>query len=336
MDPWKCALGFMDSQILLTAEELGVFNALDDGAGTADEVAEATGLPPDSADRLLIALCALDIVKKDADARYVNGEEAAAKLVEGEPGYIGDMFRHVREDLYPLWRHFREALVDGAAQWDRAFANDGGTPRNEAIHEDPDTLRSFHEGMQAVSYPAAAEFAASAPELEEIEHIVDIGGAGGAFLIALAEAQPDLRGTVLDLAQVEPIAEEFFRRHGVDDRLTFRTADFFHDPIPAGADAYSLGFVLHDWDTDAGSLLLRKVADAARPGSLLIIGEYFLNDEKTGPLFVARSNLNMLIAARGRERSASEYADWIREFGFERERIRLTSHGKNFLIARRR
>ncbi len=29
MDTWECALGFMDSQVLLTADELGIFTMLD-------------------------------------------------------------------------------------------------------------------------------------------------------------------------------------------------------------------------------------------------------------------------------------------------------------------
>jgi hypothetical protein len=42
-----------------------------------------------------------------------------------------------------------------------------------------------------------------------------------------------------------------------------------------------------------------------------------------------------LVAARGRERTAREYADWIAEFGFDLQRIYPTSWGKHFLIARR-
>lgn len=338
MDLWECALGFMDSQVLMTAEKLGVFNALADGADSPGGVARATGMPEDSVGRLLVALCALGIVEKTEDGRYVNGPEADDKLVEGRPGYVGSMFKHVREDLYPLWAHFEDALREGEAQWERAFGDgeDGdGTPRNEEVFEKPESLRAFMDGMHAITYPAAEEFASDAAELDEIETIVDLGGASGAFLIALARRAPHLRGTVFDLPQVQPIAEDFFRRYEVDDRLDFHAGDFFSEPLPE-ADAYSLGFVLHDWETEQGTRLLEKVSGAVRPGGILIIGEYLLDDDKTGPLFVARSDLNMLVAARGRERSAQEYGEWIEPFGFEIERVRLTSNGKNFMVARQR
>lgn len=103
IDLWNCALGFMDAQILLTAEEIGIFDCLDGGPRSAAEVGAATGLPAASAARLLTALCALGIVEKQPDGRFDNGPEAAEQLVTGKPGYIGAMFRHVREDLFPVW-----------------------------------------------------------------------------------------------------------------------------------------------------------------------------------------------------------------------------------------
>lgn len=333
VDVWEIALGFMDAQILLTAEEIGVFECLAGGPRTAGEVAAATGLPADSARRLLTALCALKLVERRSDGRYENRPEADEQLVRGRPGYIGGMFHHLKHALYPVWGHLREALVEGRAQWSRAFA--GPVAPNEALYEDPHALRAFMDGMHVLGYRAAAAFAAKAPELERVESLVDVGGASGAFVIALAERFPRLRGAVLDLPPVRSIAEDHFRRHGLSERLRFHAADFWNDPIPAGADAYGLGFVLHDWDDGGGSFLLDKLSKAARPGALLIVGEYLLDEDRTGPRFVARQDLNMLVAARGRERTAGEYRAWLARFGFEVERVCHAWHGKHFLVARR-
>ncbi|HEV2148091.1 MAG TPA: methyltransferase [Longimicrobiaceae bacterium] len=333
VDIWECALGFMDSQALLTAEELGVFDVLDAGPRTAGEVAEGTGLPQESAERLLVALCALRLVRKAPDGRYVNGPEASEKLVRGKPGYAGAMFHHVRDVLYPAWNYCKEALQEGRAQWELAFP--GGPPPTEDQYSNPPALRAFMEGMHTITYAPAAEFASRAEELREVRSVVDVGGASGAFLIALAEQFPELRGVVFDLPQVQPIAEDFIRRAGFSDRLRFQSGDFWNDPLPEGADAYSMGFILHDWDREGGSKLLRKISEAAPEGALLILGEYLLNDDKTGPLQVARQSMNMLVTAQGMERSAPEYGEWIREFGFELEKIHLTSSAKNFMVARK-
>lgn len=339
MNVWDCALGFMHAQMLLTAEKVGVFDRLNGGPCTAEEVAAASDLPLDSTRRLLTGLCALDLVERDSDGRYRNSPEASEQLVTGKPGYIGDFFHHVRNVLYPAWGDLEEALRNNTDP-----SPDGSEPLldpeeeevpSEEVFSDEESLRSFMDGMHTLTYGAGRTLAANAPELQDVEHVVDVGGASGAFLIALAESLPDLHGTVLDLPQVRPIAEEYISNHDLEDRLSFEGADFFNDPLPEGADAYSLGHILHDWDEAAGSHLLEKIANSIQPGGLLIIGESLFNEDRTGPLHVARNDLNMLVVARGRERTAQEYEDWIGEFGFELERIEPTEE-KDFLIARHR
>jgi hypothetical protein len=334
VDIWECVLGFMDAQMMLTAEEIGVFKVLDDGPRTAAEVAEEADLPEDSAGRLLNALAALGAIEKRTDGRFVNSPEASAQLVPGKPGYIGAMFHHVREDLYPMWHYFKEALQERQSQWQRAHGAESAA--NENLYNDPAALQKFMEGMHNITFRVAQEFAAGAPELDEIGSVVDIGGASGAFLIALARARPSLSGAVFDLPEVEPITRDFFRRYGVTDRLDFVPGNFWEDPLPPNRDAYALGFILHDWSTEQGTAILRKIADAARPGAFLIISEYLLEADKTGPKWVVRSDLNMLVAARGRERSAAEYQQWVSEAGFHLERVHETTLGKHFLIFRKK
>jgi len=62
----------MNSQALLTAESFGSFNVLAKGQRTSEEIASATGVPHDSAERLLGMLAALDIVEKLPDSRFIT------------------------------------------------------------------------------------------------------------------------------------------------------------------------------------------------------------------------------------------------------------------------
>lgn len=330
-DLWELALGFMDSQALLTAVDLGVFDALEPEGRSAAGVARAVGLPEDGAHRLLTLLCSLGVVERRPDGRFVNTEEASEKLIPGRPGYVGGVFRHLREDLYPSWGRLDEALRE--ARGDHEGAPQREVP-SEGLFSDPQALRGFMEGMHAITRPAARELAERADELEGLRSLVDVGGASGALVLEMARRHPGLQAIVFDLPPVRPIAEERFRSSGLGDRLHFQPGDFWRDPLPAGADAYALGFVLHDWDRTGGSILLGKIAEAARTGTWLIVGEYLLDDDRTGPRFVARQDLNMLLAARGRERTASEYREWLGEHGFAVERIVPTRHGKNYMLAR--
>ncbi len=329
MEAWECALSFMDSQVLLTAEELGIFSVLDRLPQTATRLASSVELPEDSTQRMLNMLCALGFTERRPDGAYANTREAECKLVRGKPGYIGDLFVHVREELYPLWGHFKESLRANRSLRDELL------PRTtEEWSREPDKVEAFMKGMHTITYQTSAEFASMAPEMSDISRIIDVGGAAGSFLIALAERFPRLRGTVLDLDYVQPVAEKHFREFGLEDRLSFHAADFFSQPIPPGADAYALGFILHDWNTEQGDHLLGSIARAASPGAILIIGEYMLDENKTGPKHVVRADLNMMVAARGRERSAREYADWIKRHGFELQSIKTTiEYGRSYLLA---
>ena len=335
MDVWETALGFMDAQVLLTAEELRVFDALDDAPCTASEVGAHIGLAPEMAARLLTALCAIGAVRRQADGRFVNAGEVAAQLVRGRPGYVGGLFHHVRDELYPLWAHLREALTEGRDQWHRAFPERAET-RSGSMYDDPAALRTFMDGMHGLAYAAGRELAAHPDVVPDDGWLVDVGGAAASFALELAEARPRLRATVADLAPVQPLAEERICQHGLADRVGFAPCNFWEDPIPDGADAYVLGFILHDWDTDGGSRLLARLADAAPSGATLLVGEYLLDDDRTGPRFVARQDLNMLVAARGQERSLAEYTRWLGDFGFDVGAVVPTRMGKHFLVARRR
>jgi hypothetical protein len=77
MDLWECALGFMDAQVLLTAEECGVFESTASGPRHTAEIAVDMGLPEGLTERLLAAF-APDIVQRIPDGRVANGPMATA------------------------------------------------------------------------------------------------------------------------------------------------------------------------------------------------------------------------------------------------------------------
>jgi hypothetical protein len=45
--------------------------------------------------------------------------------------------------------------------------------------------------------------------------------------------------------------------------------------------------------------------------------------------------MNMLVSARGRERSESEYREWIARHGFALQHTYPSSYGKHYMIAQR-
>jgi hypothetical protein len=90
--------------------------------------------------------------------------------------------------------------------------------------------------------------------------------------------------------------------------------DFF-ESVPEGGDAYLLKAVLHDWADDESVAVLRSVRRAVpQHGSVLIVEQ--LLDAGPDPVRTAFSDLNMLVAPGGRERTTDEYGALLSTAGF--------------------
>lgn len=105
---------------------------------------------------------------------------------------------------------------------------------------------------------------------DRVGTIVDVGGAIGGFLSELLQRHPGLHGTLLDLPESVARAGDVLDRAGVSDRVKTVGQSFF-DPLPAGADLYLLRRVLIDWPDEDKVRILRRCADAARPGGRVVV-----------------------------------------------------------------
>ena len=81
--------GFGRSAALMSAVELGIFTAIDDGTNTTETVAAAVDIHPVNAERLLIMLTAMELVYRLDDGTYANADDVDRFLVEGKKSYAG-------------------------------------------------------------------------------------------------------------------------------------------------------------------------------------------------------------------------------------------------------
>jgi hypothetical protein len=139
-----------------------------------------------------------------------------------------------------------------------------------------------------------------------VQHVADIGGGTGTLIAEVLRRNPRLRGTLADLPETAARARQYLAGHGLDGRCEIVGQSFF-DPLPAGADAYLLSRVIHDWDDAAASAILRRCAEAAgRTGRVLVIESH--GTPGSDPAAFAEMNLRMLVLAGGRERTIDDYS----------------------------
>lgn len=158
------------------------------------------------------------------------------------------------------------------------------------------------------------------------------GGASGAFFAAVLPKNPAVRGTIFDLPPVEEPARDCMKRFGLAERVDFVGGDFFKDELPADADMVVLGYILHDWDTDRGTELLKKVYASLKPGGAVFLAEGLFNEEKTAPAAVGFMDLNMMVATTGSERTGGEYEQWLQKVGFTRTSHARCQGPKSFVV----
>jgi hypothetical protein len=155
--------------------------------------------------------------------------------------------------------------------------------------------------------------------------IADIGGGIGTQLVDILEAHPGCRGVLFD--QPEVVAGSIPHPH------VKRVAGNFFEHIPVDADAYLLRNIIHDW-SDADSLsILRTLHKATKPSARVMLIEWLIPDTPEFN-FGKWSDVNMMAALGGRERTKAEFERLFEESGFELDEIVATSSTFTITVGR--
>lgn len=252
--------GYLSSQALFSALDLGVFDALAD-PGTAEEIGERVGLAGRPARILLLALEGENLVTRDR-GRYANTPLAEAFLVSSSPLSMRPLGAHQAGHFAKLV-HLTQALRDNLP----VHAGPGYT--GEFQREPTVWARRWAEVMRASSQLMAEDLAGAAP-MDGHRHLVDLGCASGAYAIALARANPDLRITAVDQPAIADVAREFVAEAGLADRIEVRPGNIFTDTF-AGCDVALLSHVIQGFSANRAYELLRHVRDWLPAGGELLI-----------------------------------------------------------------
>lgn len=299
------ASAFYDSQVLFAASDLGVFAALAErGRADAATLAAALRLDPRGARLLLDACVAVGLLAKEGEA-YRNTPESDAFLVPGRPGDLSGAIRYNR-DVYPAWGK----LAD--------LARTGRPVERPETHlgEDADRTRTFVLAMHGRAL-AIGRAAVGHVDLKGRARLLDVGGGPGTYSSLLAQANPGLRCTVLDLPEVVRVADELIRSQGMQDRVRTLAGDYHTTPFPDGNDAVIFFGVLHQESPDSIRDLFRRAFRALAPGGVAYVLDLMTDRTHTQPKFSALFAVNMaLTAEHGWVFSDEELCGWLTEAGF--------------------
>ncbi len=144
----------------------------------------------------------------------------------------------------------------------------------ERMTADPDRARRFTRMLFEIHQGLANQVAASL-DLTGVRRLMDLGGGSGVVAMALVRRWPDLRVTVVDIANVCAAGREIAVEVNLHDRIDFHAADFTQDPLP---DRYDV--VLECDVAVYTEPLFGRVRDALEPGGQFIVVDEFESDEE--------------------------------------------------------
>jgi ubiquinone/menaquinone biosynthesis C-methylase UbiE len=303
----QLAWGYAPPLILEAAVRCRVFDVLDAGPQTLQQIVAATGASPRGLRGLLNALVGLELLAKTGDA-YALTPESATFLVSTKPAYRGGMLRHASEGLIPHWLQLTDAVRTGKPP---ISVNQQGA--GAAF------FRDFVEDLFGNNYPTAQALAAHLLPTEPSGpyRVLDLAAGSGVWSIALAEKSQRVQTTVVDWPAVIPVCQKVTARRGVGDRYRYVPGDLLEADFGAGHQAALLGHILHSEGERRSRALLKKTFAALAPGGVIAIAEMVPNEDRTGPAFALIFALNMLVHTdEGDTFTFGEMSAWLREAGF--------------------
>lgn len=319
----QMAWGFAAPLILESAIRNKVFDTLDSGPKTIDEVAAATGASPRGLRAIMNALVGFEFLKSNGNGKYELTPESSTFLVTTKPTFFGGLVAHTSTQLMPGWLQLSDVVASGK-------------PAN-AVNSEEDGSAFFQELVSNIFPMSYAPAQALAKHLNFGDsgspvRLLDIGAGSGVWGIAVAQSSPRVSVTAVDWPGVVPIAQKTAAKFGLADRYNvipgdLGTADFGRD-----YNVVTIGHILHSEGVERSKKLLRKCFDALAPGGTISIQEFLVNAERTGPPVGLIFAVNMLVNTdNGDTWSFDEIAGWLKEVGFTNPR-QLDAPGPSPLI----
>lgn len=153
-------------------------------------------------------------------------------------------------------------------------------------------------------------------DFSAIQTLVDVGGGHGQMLASILQAHSTLHGVLFDLPYVVAGATPLLEAAGVASRCEFIGGDAFTS-VPEGLEAYLLSRVIHDWDDERAIAILTNCYQAMKPSGKVLLVERVIPTDRTPELHVLESDVIMLVAPGGKERTEAEYRALLKAADFE-------------------
>jgi SAM-dependent methyltransferase len=316
--------GYWATGILGAAASHSLFTHLEAGSDTADQLAARAGISQRGVQALLDGLVSLGLVEL-RDGSYRNSAEAATFLVEGRPSCLSTFAKLKLTHMGSL------AVLPDVVR--------AGGPVTDAAVEVADNphWEEVVPAIAAQSVPVAmiAADVLRVAEAGEIS-ILDVGGGSGIYSAIWLERNPDARSTQLDWGPINAIARRLVAERGAADRFTCVDGDFHTTDFGSAVhDIAVYSHIAHQEGPEDNVAIFAKIRGALKPGGTLVICDFIVDDDRSGPSFPLIFASEMLLKSKqGGTWRRADYQSWLAKAGFEDVTFQSTPSPATLVFAR--
>jgi len=310
-------LDALSARALCTVADLGIADHIAPGSPrSVAYLAKATATHEQSLYRTLRLLASHGVFRETGEGSFDHTAMSSALRTDAEGSF------HAGAEMFHLLFHAFDKLDHTIRTGESAFTKAFGKGLFEHVMEHPQLAKVFDAGMTSFhGYETAAML--EAYDFSTIGVLADVGGGNGSLISAVLRRWPMMRGILFDLGHVVARARQSAPAQGLADRCQFVEGNFF-ETVPAGADAYLLRHVLHDW-TDAQCVTILQHCRRVIPshGRLLVV-------ECVVPAGNDRSiskdyDILMMAGPGGLERTEPQFRTLFERSGFQVSSVTPTS-----------
>lgn len=312
------------SRALNEAVSAGIFEALDHGPCTPEEIASSCKLNAFALTGLLATLTSLGYLR-EKQGRFRLSPLSRKWLLAGSPYSLCDQILFMRE----VW-NWMDALPD--------FLRTGqGLDYHRNFNARQWEL--YQKGMQSIARNSAGEVARKTPLPPKAVLMLDIGGSHGEYSAALCRRHPSLKAVILDLPEAVRQSRPLLEAHYSGNQISYTEGDAL--VYDYGANKYDLVFLsslMHHFTSQQNKSLSEKISVSLKSGGYFVIQEFIRPPISAGADIIGSTlSLFFSLTSNGGTWSGAEISGWQRAAGLTPLRTHhlLTMPGFAQFIARK-
>jgi predicted O-methyltransferase YrrM len=304
--------------VISTAIELGLFDALATGPMDIRTLAAKLGTVEDLTEAFTNVLVALNLLAKNG-ADYSLAPLSTDFLVKSSPTYQGGMIAMMAQHGQ-IMEKMPEILKNGSPN---VF--------NSSMWANAEFMKVMGQGAMGGSMQDATEFISALPEFSSMSRMCDLGGNHGFYTMAMLDRNPQLKGTICDLPEVARLAKDVISEMGYSDRIDTIGCDLeTNGSIGKGYDLIFASNVIYSWKGHLEDIL-ERINEAMVPGGVFVSNHFSMDADGCGP--VAGTMMELMTRLSGyptHHLSEGELTNALTACGFGDFTVRPAEDGRQY------